>query len=68
MRGRIPTLNEIEVGVDDRPSARSAQVCLITRFDDAAGLDIYATHPEHLAVLNLVRPLTKSTIKTDYGA
>jgi len=68
MRGRIPELKHIEVGIDDRPSSRSAQVCLITRFDDAAGLDVYATHPEHLAVLDFVRPRTQATIKADYGS
>jgi hypothetical protein len=66
MAGRIPTLREIEVGVDDAPSPRSAHVSLITRFDDPAGLEAYAVHPVHLALLDWIRPRLERATKVDY--
>lgn len=51
MQGRIPTLRGVEVGVDERPSPRSAHIALLTHFDDWEGLDAYAVHPHHVDVV-----------------
>jgi hypothetical protein len=66
MRGRIPGLRQIEAGADDAPSERSADVCLITRFDDAAGLADYQVHPVHQELLAWIRPKLKGAVKVDY--
>ncbi|MFT5684745.1 MAG: hypothetical protein ACI8RZ_005689, partial [Myxococcota bacterium] len=40
----------------------------LTRFDSPAGLEAYATHPVHLALLDWIRPRLESTVKVDYDA
>jgi len=64
---QIDALKEVEVGVDDAPSARSAHLCLITRFDDAHGLEVYRVHPKHEAFLQWARPRVTRTLKVDYA-
>ncbi len=68
MAGQIPSLKQLEAGVDDAPSPRSAHVSLITRFDSAEGLAAYQVHPAHVALLAWVRPRVKATIKVDYAS
>jgi hypothetical protein len=67
MRDQIPALTDIEVGVDDAPTARSAHLCLITRFADAAGLEAYRAHPAHQSFLAWARPRITQTLKVDYA-
>jgi hypothetical protein len=67
MKGQVPTLTEIEVGIDDAPSGRSAHLSLITRFEDAAGLQAYSVHPVHQAFLQWARPRIERTMKVDYA-
>jgi len=64
---RIPSLRSLEVGVDDAPSDRSAHLCLITRFDDADGLEAYRVHPAHTEFLSWVKPRVQRTVKVDYA-
>ncbi len=66
MRGRIPSLREIEVGLDCTRSERSWDLALLTRFDDQAGLDAYATHPVHLEVLSFIRTHITDVAAVDY--
>ena len=66
MEGKIPSLRSIEVGIDIVRSERSWDLSLLTRFDDRAGLDAYATHPVHLEVLNFIRAHVTQTAAVDY--
>lgn len=66
MEGRIPTLRAVEVGVDELPSERSAQVCLVTRFDDAAGMEAYQVHPVHREVLAFMKGRVARSWKVDW--
>ena len=50
LRGRIPGLLHIEVGVDSSRVDYSCDVVLYSEFESQAALDAYATHPEHLRV------------------
>lgn len=47
MRGRIPSLLELEVGVEPRGMGRAWDIALITRFADREGYEAYRTHPHH---------------------
>ena len=67
MAGRIPTLRAVEVGVEARPSERSADVCLVTRFDDWEGLDAYAVHPHHQQVLDHMATVVARSVKVDWA-
>lgn len=67
MRGQIPSLREIEVGIDDAPSPRSAHLCLITRFDDADGLETYRVHPIHQTVVEWISAHATESVKVDFA-
>lgn len=66
MDGKIPTLKGIEVGIDERPSPRSAHIALLTHFDDWAGLDAYAVHPVHQEVLAYMGTVVERAKKVDW--
>jgi len=66
MRGQIPTLRELEAGVDTTRGARSFDLGLITRFDDLAGLDAYRVHPVHLKVLEAIKAVATEVAAVDF--
>ena len=49
--GVVPTLDSIEVGVDELRSERSWDLCLITRFADLEAMEAYQVHPAHQEVV-----------------
>jgi hypothetical protein len=50
MRGKIPVLKELEVGIDVVHSERSYDIALIAKFDSLEDLKVYDGHPEHLVL------------------
>lgn len=48
LRGRIPGLLKIEVGIDVSAGETSADVVLLSEFTDMAALDGYQQHPLHV--------------------
>jgi hypothetical protein len=66
MRGRIPGMLALEVGVDDRRRANSYDLVLQCRFASAAALEAYHDHPVHEAVKPLVRQLCRDGVVVDY--
>jgi hypothetical protein len=67
MRGQIPGMTSLEVGIDTRRRANSFDVVLICRFDSADALEAYHDHPAHIAVVPLVQSVRCETIIVDYG-
>lgn len=65
--GVVPTLDAIEVGVDELRTARSWDLCLITRFADRAALDAYQVHPAHEAVVAWIKPRAKASAAVDWA-
>jgi len=66
MRGRIPGMSFLQVGVDTRRRANSYDVVLICMFDDAKALEAYHDHPNHNAVKSLVQAVRGETVIVDY--
>ena len=66
LEGQVPSLLQIEVGIDDLPQERSSQICLVTRFADRAGYEAYHHHPFHQALLEQFGPLVAEARKTDW--
>ena len=66
MKGRIPGLKDIEVGVDITRSDRSYDLALITKFDSVKDLDAYQAHPIHVKVSEYILSIRESTITVDY--
>lgn len=62
----IETLRGLEVGADVTRSGRSYDLALITRFDDAAGFQVYREHPVHLPVLAHISEAAESVVAVDF--
>ena len=67
MEGRVPMVREIEVGVDFLKSARSYDIILQVKLDDAQALDAYQEDPYHVDVVKKHRhSVMESSIALDY--
>jgi len=66
LRGRIPGLLHLELGVDSSRIDYACDVVLYTEFDTQASLDAYASHPEHSRVKQEVADLRISRHQVDY--
>lgn len=68
LEGRVPSLRSIEIGRNIVESERAYDVGLIARFDDIAGMEAYQVHPEHVKLLDRIRPVTTSAVAVDFLA
>lgn len=68
MLGKVEPLRSIEVGLGSVPSERAQDLCLITRFDDLAGLASYANHPVHVEVKAFLRGVMQASYVLDYDS
>ena len=66
LRGRIPGLLHLEVGVDASGVDYACDVVLVSDFASQAALDAYATHPEHLRVRQELGDLRTARHQVDY--
>jgi len=62
----IEPLLSMEVGLDFMQSERSFDLVLTTSFKDKEGLSTYATHPEHISVVNVIKEVTEGSKVVDY--
>jgi hypothetical protein len=67
LRGRIPGLLHLEIGVDSSRVDYACDVVLYTEFESQAALDAYGTHPEHLRVKREVGDLRIARHQVDYA-
>ncbi len=68
LRGCIPGLLHLELGIDVSGADYACDVVLYTEFESQAALDAYATHPEHLRVRDEVAGLRIARHQVDYAA
>jgi hypothetical protein len=66
LRGKIPGLLHLEIGVDTSGVDYACDVVLYSEFDSQASLDAYAVHPEHLRVKREVGELRIARHQVDY--
>jgi len=66
LRGRIPGLLHIEVGLDTTGHPQAADVSLYSRLASWEALERYQVHPEHQAVLPFMRAVVSSRVSSDY--
>jgi len=66
LKTTVPPLKSIEVGVNFSPEARAMDLSIITTFDDRQSLDAYATHPEHLKVVEFIKGVVEYSKVCDY--
>ena len=66
LRGRIPGLLHLEIGVDTSCVDYACDVVLVSDFASQQALDAYATHPEHLRVKQELGDLRVARHQVDY--
>ena len=66
LRGRIPGLLRLEVGVDHSAVDYACDVLLYSEFESQAALDAYASHPEHLRVKGEIGDMRIARHQVDY--
>lgn len=67
LRGRIPELKALHAGLELLPgSTEEADLVLVTRHEDAAGLAAYAAHPEHQEIVALLKEAAASRKALDF--
>ena len=66
LRGRIPGLLRLEVGLDFSGTDASADLVLVTEFASRADLAAYQVHPAHQAVVAFVREVVAERRFVDY--
>jgi Stress responsive A/B Barrel Domain len=66
LRGRVPGLLHLEVGVDESRIDYACDVVLYTEFDTRESLAAYAQHPEHLRVRQVLGDLRNARHQVDY--
>jgi hypothetical protein len=64
--GKIEPLNSMEVGVNFTDSPRAFDMSLYSTFESKDGLKTYATHDEHLKVLEFIKTVVSETKVVDY--
>ncbi|MEY4644839.1 MAG: hypothetical protein RLZZ596_1670 [Pseudomonadota bacterium] len=66
LRGRIPGLLHLEVGVDHSAVDYACDVVLYSEFESQVALDAYASHPEHLRVKGEIGDMRIARHQVDY--
>lgn len=66
LRGRIPGLLRLEIGLDHSGADHACDAVLVSDFESQAALDAYAVHPEHLRVRAELGSLRISRHQVDY--
>jgi len=66
LKGVVPSLIDIEVGVDIAGKDASKDMVLYSEFASRNDLAAYAVHPEHVKVVEFVKPLVCERAVVDY--
>lgn len=66
MKGKIPELLDIEVGIDVVRSERSFDVALITTFESLDTMNAYQVNPIHVEVGKYIATVRESSAAVDY--
>lgn len=66
LKGVVPTLIDIEVGLDISGKEASMDMVLYSEFASMDDLAAYAGHPEHVKVVEFVKPLVCERAVVDY--
>ena len=68
LKGLVPTLLDIEMGLNVSVGDATKDMVLYSEFESMEGLTAYAGHPEHLKVVEFVKPLVCERAVVDYEA
>jgi hypothetical protein len=68
MRGKVPGLTRLEVGLATPGLEANCDVALLAEFSDAAALAAYQAHPEHVAMKPWIAAVRATRTVLDYTA
>lgn len=66
LKGKIPEIRSMEVGININPSDRSFDAVLVSEFDSLEALKAYSTNPLHVEVSNFCKTIRTSSVSCDY--
>lgn len=66
LKGRIPEIRQLDVGIDVLQSDQSYDLVLNSDFADAHALRAYQKHPDHVRVVEFLRKVHAGRISVDY--
>lgn len=66
LRGRIPGMRHLEVGIDSSQVDYACDAVLVTDFESREALEAYASHPEHLRVRRELGDVRTERFQVDY--
>jgi hypothetical protein len=66
LKGRIPEIRQLEVGIDVSQSEQSYDLVLSSEFADVNALLAYQKHPDHVRVVEFLRKVHGGRIVVDY--
>jgi len=62
----VPRLQNIKAGINFAEEDRAMDMVLISHFENREDLDFYASHPEHLKVIEFIKTIAEYTKVVDY--
>ncbi len=68
LRGLVPGLLRLEVGIDFSATEQSADLAIYSEFESRAALDAYQAHPQHQAILPYIAEARAERRLVDYEA
>ncbi len=66
LKGKIPEIRLMEVGININPSDRSYDAVLISEFDSMDDLRAYSTNPLHVEVSDFCKTIRTASVSCDY--
>lgn len=63
---RIPEIRALSVHRNELFDGANYDVTLIADFDDTEGLAVYAEHPEHLPVVDMIKGMVSGRVAVDF--
>lgn len=66
LRDQIPEIRELNVYRNELHDGANFDVTLIADFEDADGLAVYAVHPEHLPVVEMIKGMVSDRVAVDF--
>lgn len=66
LRGQIPEIRAMEVGINCNPSDRSYDAVLVSEFDSLDALKAYSVNPLHVEVSKFCKSIRESSVSCDY--
>ena len=68
LRGQVPGLLHLEIGVDSSGIDYACDVVLYSEFESQEALDAYASHPAHVKLRKQLADLRTARHQVDYAA